>query len=340
MARKNPFANLLSPEETPSEVLHTENRALDYATKGASRAMLHSIGELAANADKLLEGETIVELDPALIDASFAKDRISLNNDEYREEFQRVLDGIRERGQDTPVLVRPHPQDPGRYMLVFGHLRRRAAAELGRKVRAVVRQMTDRDHVIAQGQENNSRANTSFIEKAIFASEIVKRGFDDDNATAMAALGADKSTLSKMLAVAGLPTPLLDAIGRARRIGRDRWYDLKQQLDMPGQMEMALDFVRTAEVVDLSGDEKFDALVLHLKRKKPVGRGRSQATKANWAPADGRLVAETVSDGKKYTLALKARGQDARAFGDYLTERLDSLYEDFRQRTDRQENGE
>ncbi|UXN76188.1 ParB/RepB/Spo0J family partition protein (plasmid) [Devosia sp. A8/3-2] len=114
------------------------------------------------------------------------------------------------------MLARPHPSQTGRYMLVFGHLRRRAAVELGRKVRAVIKPMTDRDHVIAQGQENNGRANTSFIEKAVFAAEITNRNFDDDNSTVMAALGADKSTLSKMLAVAGLPTPLLKAIGRAK----------------------------------------------------------------------------------------------------------------------------
>jgi ParB family chromosome partitioning protein len=335
MARKNPFANLLGHEEPA-----LDNRALDYATKGATRSLLSSIDEMAARADKLLEGETIVELDPATIDDSFAKDRFDLDDDDYKEEFQRVLEAVRERGQDSPVLVRPHPKQAGRYMLVFGHLRRRAAVELGRKVRAVIKQMTDRDHVIAQGQENNGRANTSFIEKAVFAAEIANRHFDDDNSTVMAALGADKSTLSKMLAVAGLPAPLLKAIGRAKRIGRDRWYDLKLLLDKPSNLEEALSFVASTATASLPSDERFDALVSHLKTRNVNSRPKARPDRASWAPADGCMAAESITDGKKFTLAIKARGPDARAFGNYLTEHLDRLYEEFLQRNDQQANGE
>lgn len=336
MARKNPFTALLTNDQPAPD-----SRALDYATKGATRSLLSSIGEMAEQADRLLEGETIVDLDPALIDDSFAKDRFGLDSDDYGQEFQAFVDLVRERGQDTPVLVRPHPKDAGRYMLVFGHLRRRAAVELGRKVRAVVKEMTDRDHVIAQGQENNGRANTSFIEKAVFAADIVNRRFDDDNSTVMAALGADKSTLSKMLAVAGLPAALLKSIGRAKRIGRDRWYDLKLLLDKPSSLEDALDFVASPTVAALPSDERFEALFTHLKLKTTrTGQRKTEPVRNSWAPADGRLAAEAIADGKKFTLALKARGPDARAFGDYLTEHLDRLYEEFRQRNDQQTDGE
>lgn len=335
MVRKNPFANLLGHEDQA-----IDTRALDYATKGATRSLLNSIDEMASQADQLLAGETIVELEPELIDDSFAKDRVALDDDDYAEEFRRVLDAVRERGQDTPVLVRPHPTAAGRYMLVFGHLRRRVAVQLGRKVRAVIKEMTDRDHVIAQGQENNGRANTSFIEKAVFAAEITNRRFDDDNSTVMAALGADKSTLSKMLAVAGLPAALLKGIGRARRIGRDRWYELKLLLDKPSNLDEALRFVATSDVASLPSDQRFDALVAHLKTNKVSARPKANPARASWAPADGRLAAEVTADGKKFTLAIKARGPDARAFGDYLTEHLDRFYEEFRQRADQQTNGE
>jgi ParB family chromosome partitioning protein len=335
MARKNPFANLIASEQPAADT-----RALDYATKGATRSLLSSIDEMAAQADQLLAGETIVEIDPGLIDDSFAKDRVALEDADYAEEFQRVLDAVRERGQDSPVLLRPHPSESGRYMLVFGHLRRRAAVQLGRKVRAVIKEMTDRDHVIAQGQENNGRANTSFIEKAIFAADIVSRKFDDDNSTVMAALGANKATLSKMLAVASLPAPLLAGIGRARRIGRDRWYALKLLLDKPGNLDRAIAFVALPSTAALGSDERFEALVAHIKSASRGTKPRSASAKTNWTPADGSLAAEAIGDGKKFTLALKARGTDARAFGDYLTEHLDRLYEEFRQHNGTQANGD
>ena len=37
-----------------------------------------------------------------------------------------------------------------------------------------------------------------------------------------------------------------------------------------------------------------------------------------------------VASGKKFTIALKAKGTDAAAFGDYLSENLSELYEAFR----------
>lgn len=62
MARKNPFANVMS--DTPTD----SNRAvLDYTIRGASKSILNSIDEMAARADKLLEGETVIELDPDLV---------------------------------------------------------------------------------------------------------------------------------------------------------------------------------------------------------------------------------------------------------------------------------
>ncbi|MFC7555837.1 ParB/RepB/Spo0J family partition protein [Pseudoroseomonas wenyumeiae] len=60
--------------------------------------------------------------------------------------------------------MRPHPTEPGRFQVAFGHRRLRAARDLAKPVRAVVRPLSDRELVLAQGQENSARANLSFIE--------------------------------------------------------------------------------------------------------------------------------------------------------------------------------
>ncbi|RWJ39882.1 MAG: plasmid partitioning protein RepA [Mesorhizobium sp.] len=82
---------------------------------------------MAARADKLAAGETIVELEPDTIDVSFVRDRRA--NDE--REFNELVEAVRENGQNSPILVRPHPKNVGRYMVVFGH-RRLEAAKYGR----------------------------------------------------------------------------------------------------------------------------------------------------------------------------------------------------------------
>lgn len=330
MARKNPFANLMDQggveERTP---------ALDYALKGASRSILSSIDELAARADKLMEGETVVELDPDMLDNSFVRDRL----DENDREFDELLAAIRDRGQDSPILVRPNPSQAGRYMIVFGHRRARVAKILERRVRAVIKDLGDREHVVAQGQENSARANLSFIEKALFAAKLSRLHYDDDNATILTALTIDRSTLSKMLSVASLPQRVLEAIGPAKGIGRDRWYELKALLEKPGSIDSALATIENAGFSDLPSEERFNAIVARLKSKKSTNRAKTEH-QLKWASEDGLLAAEMKAEGRRYTVSLKGKGSDAKAFGEYLSERLADMYQAYRQEKTTINNGD
>ncbi len=103
MARKNPFANLM--DDKPAE----EGRvALDYTIKGASKSILSSINEMASQADKLLAGETVVEIAPSDIDGSFVRDRMADDD----QEFEALVEAIRERGRTVPCCcgrIRPPP---------------------------------------------------------------------------------------------------------------------------------------------------------------------------------------------------------------------------------------
>jgi ParB family transcriptional regulator, chromosome partitioning protein len=122
----------------------------------------HNNAEVATLRRQLTEGQTIIELDADKIDSSFVSDRMD-SSDEATEELKEL---IRDQGQLVPILVRPHPKQQGRYQVAFGHRRLRAVRELGMKVRAVVREMTDEELIIAQGQENNARLDLTYIERA------------------------------------------------------------------------------------------------------------------------------------------------------------------------------
>ena len=119
MARKNLLAGLA--RWRPMTRGHHANAA--HPIRGASKSMIRSVSELAKQADATLEGETVVELNPDSIDGSFVSDRMG----DDKEQYQELLEAIRERGQDIPILVRPHPRIDGRYMIVFGHRRVRVA---------------------------------------------------------------------------------------------------------------------------------------------------------------------------------------------------------------------
>lgn len=321
MARKNPFANLMNDDRPDSGV------APDYTVKGASRSIITTIDELAERADKMLEGETVVELSPEVIEESFVRDRL----EEDPQDFDDLVSAIREHGQTSPILVRPHPHHDSRYMVVFGHRRLKAAAVLGRNVRAVVKPISDREHVIAQGQENSARADLSFIEKATFARRLSELHYDNDSTIVMTALSVDKATLSKMMSVANMPRDILEAIGGAKLPGRDRWYELKLLLERPANLATLREVLAATDLAGLNGDARFAFVIDALTRKKTAGYARSPKT-SKWVPKDKSvakaLSAEIRNDGKNYTLALKAR--DAVGFGEFIADSLDDLYAEYR----------
>lgn len=321
MARKNPFANILDDSEK-----RAPRSVVEYAARGASRSILSTLDEMAARADKLTSGEAIVELEPDLVDVSFVRDRRADNE----QEFNELLEAVRENGQNSPILVRPHPKTASRYMVVFGHRRLQVAKTLGRKVRAVIKEMEDREHVLTLGQENSARANVPFIERALFAADLARLRYDEDNSTILKALSIDRTTLSKMLSVAALPAKVLEAIGEAKGVGRDRWYELKLLMDKPSNQDVALEVVKEDGFAALPSDVRFDLLVRRLKSATSRKRAPAGPQKRSWTPNGGSLSADITADAKRFTLAIKAKSSEARAFGDYLSENLDRLYEAFR----------
>ncbi len=134
MSRKNPFANLdLASINSDKPVAKA-----GYGMTGAAKTVVRSIEEMAENTKRLMDGETIVEIEPQLLDVSFAADRLSEDDDE----FEALREAIKEQGQATPILVRPNPHNSERYMVVFGHRRARVAMDLGIRVKAVVKNLT------------------------------------------------------------------------------------------------------------------------------------------------------------------------------------------------------
>lgn len=335
MARKNVLSNLMSPASetlTPVNPVNDEPRQhVTYKGIGALGAVTRSIDALAAKADaakeieaKLTAGEVVIELEADQIEESFISDRLAHSDEQFRE----LVEAMRVRGQDSPILVRPHPSKDGVYQIAFGHRRAKAARLLGRPVRAVVKALTDRDHVIAQGQENSARADLSFLERATFAGELEARGFDRE--TIMAALSADKTTVSKMLSVVNrIPKAVRAGIGPALAIGRDRWHELATRFDEPANEDKAVEFLARERVKARVPEDRFNLVSSHLARKETPGAAvAGKPAPAEWVRKDGPVRASIKATGRQYTIALKSA--DATAFGAYITENLDRLYEAFR----------
>jgi len=188
MARKN-LIEISAPNPARVEaVAPRDNRPIaGFVPQERSAAPVGGITKTLGNITEKMEraselerqlaaGQTIVELDPGLIDASFVSDRLAID----AAELAQLVEQIREHGQQVPILVRPHPETRGRYQVAYGHRRLAAAREIGIRVRAVVRDLTDGQLVVSQGQENSARTNLSYIERALFASRLEERSFGRD----------------------------------------------------------------------------------------------------------------------------------------------------------------
>ncbi|MGL4525422.1 MAG: ParB/RepB/Spo0J family partition protein, partial [Aestuariivirga sp.] len=121
-----------------------------------------------------LSSNAVKELDPALIDDGGPKDRLAISDSDVAD----LAESIRLHGQQVPIMVRPLPETPGRYRIVYGRRRLRALKLIGVPAKALVRTLTDEQAILAQGQENSLRLDPSFVEKAIFVNELADSGYD------------------------------------------------------------------------------------------------------------------------------------------------------------------
>lgn len=293
---------------------------------GALGASLNAISERGKQAQeiekKLASGQTVIELDTALIDPSFVSDRMPLTD----QALSDLVDAIRESSQLSPILVRPHPETAGRYQTAFGHRRLRAVAILGLPVRAIVRELTDEEMVVAQGQENHARKDLSFIEKALFAQRLEGRGFG--RATIMSALSIYKSDLSNMLAVAHkIPAVLVEAIGPAPNIGRRGWIELAELLKSAKVIEAARHAAQAPLTQTQDSDERF-RMVLAAVKPVPV-KAKSEELK----DAEGSRIGKVTSNPKRLVVTVDRNLSPG--FAEYLSDKLPELIADFATSVDR-----
>ncbi|WP_331375379.1 plasmid partitioning protein RepB [Sinorhizobium chiapasense] len=336
MSRKDVFANLSQPAapvaDSVGEVRAPKSRIrpilgspeliqdASHSPVGAIGQSLSEVSERSRRAEeiekRLSEGQTVVSLDTANIDPSFIPDRML----GATEAHDRLVASIRDQGQQVPILVRPHPESPGRYQIAFGHRRLRAISDLGIQVKAIVRELTDEQLVVAQGQENSERQDLTYIEKARFAERLQQR-FSRD--VIMAAMSVYKSDLSNMLSVVSrIPDDIIDSIGPAPGVGRRSWIELADLLSNSKSLERAVSFLGAQDTQGLASEVKFKELLAHLKP-------RPKKAKADvWSTRAGARLAKVTHNDAKVEIIIDRK--EAPEFAAFVLDRLQSLFEESR----------
>lgn len=274
--------------------------------------------------------QTLRDIDTSLIDPSPFSDRLAITEDD----IQDLRDSIEGSGLRVPILLRPNTEKPGRFIIVYGRRRLEALKQLGKPARALIRDMSDVDSILAQGQENNARLDPSFIEKALFASSLENAGYE--SRIIQEALNVNKTYLSHMRrVVTNIPLEVIRLIGSAHGVGWKKWHEAVDLIvnngvdpEVPdGLFEKATD-----------RDSRFSIWLERLRRldrqkqvsTRPVGSNRKRTARPVIHEAQRTRIGEVRRNGGSVHLCTDPREPE---FSQWLDangeELLARLYDEF-----------
>lgn len=311
---------------TPEDTLSSDNKqSVPRVTAGAVKSIRDTFSDVERDyqllREQLSSGAVAIDIDPSLIDPSPFADRFIV---EDRGTFEILKQSIAEHGQEVPILVRDHPVTAGRYQSAYGHRRIRALQELNRTVKAYLRPLSDEELVLAQGIENSAREDLSFIERAVFALRMEERGFQ--RSVVQTALSVDRAEVSKLIAVANaIPDDIIEAIGRAPKIGRFRWQALANLLQDTAALARIRGVIATEDLKTTTSDERFAHLLTAGKAEPDAGKSRSNHLVAH--AENGLEIARLTKSTKQCRIQIDRRRDEA--FAAFVMAKIPQLYTDY-----------
>jgi ParB family chromosome partitioning protein len=228
-------------------------------------------------------------IDPQLVDESRYANR---DSGSYAgpawEAFKSEL--IESQGNVQPVVLRPAPDREGRFEVVFGHRRTRACRECGLPVLAVVMPLKDADLFLMMERENRSREDLSPWEQGESYRRALQSGLYRSLRQLAHAVGRDPGIVSRYVAIAELPAPVLKAFQSPVQIQK-RWGEKLAdavQRDPDGVVARAEALVEAAQ--GLAPAAVFEQL---------LGQERKRAESVEIRGEDGAVLASVRRKGSK-----------------------------------------
>ena len=323
MSRENPFAKL----DLAALGSNKASTKPGYAMTGAAKTVVRSIEDLAENTKRLMEGEVIVELDPQSLDPSSISDRLSDDGEEYQE----LKQAIQQQGQSTPILVRPSGRREALHGRVWASPCKGLPGNWVSRSRPSSRSWTTSHRQSHRGRKIRRVRTCRSLSAHFFAQNMLSSAMSKE--TVRASLAIDEAMLSKMLGVVEAVSPsIIKALGASKKIGRDKWLSLRQLVLSPTLLKAAEGHASSPEFLQLPEAERFDKLLEYLKRfktKSVAKQPKAKSSEKAWTSGDSAL--SLVMNAKSKKVAIELSNTEARPFSDWLSSRMDRLYDEYRQ---------
>lgn len=296
-------------------------------TRRHSSPVISNVGRALTH----LSEDVIVSLDPSKVEASPFKDRFEYDA-EADEKFGALKFSIATEGQRIPVLVRPHPTKSDHYQLAYGRRRRDAILAIMEesdrpeavKIKAYVRDLSDRQLIEEQTLENGPREDLSWIEKAMWAVQLKSSGISQRETASI--MGLSEVAVSQMFRVTSvIPEDIIFAIGRAQAAGRPKWTAFAELLKDRSRVGAVRKIVASAEFQQADGAERISQAM--RAATSPVHRGEEHVQDEILDFAIGGRVFGRMKSTLSGTIVTIPKKEQV--FARWLAERMPELMREF-----------
>lgn len=217
----------------------------------------------------------------------------------FREgDLNDLVASVRENGILQPILVRPHPRDSGRYQIVAGERRWRAAqkAQL-HEIPVVIRTLNDVETLEIALIENIQRADLDPIEEAKGYEALIEN-FGHTQEQLSKTIGKSRSHIANTLRLLGLPEPIQSY--------------LKEGSLTPGHARALITTDKPLEIAEqiVKGNLSVRDTETLAKTHKPGSpQGRQKKPEPNVKDADTRALEDNVSRSLGLRVSISDRGE-------------------------------
>jgi len=263
------------------------------------------------------DGENVIMLwvDPRRV---LVKEQVRTSMDE--EEYQELLESIRDNDQEDPCKVHPVKGDPDHdFQLVNGHRRHRAATELGRELLVFVyaKPGTDVARIISQFLSNRFHSNLVPIDEARMIQDLLDLGQRKE--TIASRTGMSAQTLDKRLALLRLPgdiqAKMEASVSKKERLGAGVAYEVSKLRSAPEMRELVRlveEHGMTISEVEAYVRDKLKPRPAHTPKPSPVASRRAMEQSPS-APSAGEDEIEAEEEAMPAPTSYRHRPSDRRA---------------------------
>ena len=226
-----------------------------------------------------------------------------------RAQLEELASSIREKGIVQPVLLRPTPDQAGRFQLVAGE-RRWRAAQIARlhEIPAVVRELTDAECYEIALIENIQRQDLSVIDEAQGYAKLLEiNSYTQDQLANV--IGKSRSHIANLLRLLGLPVTVQDLLrdghltmGQARPlVGHPQSEMLAQKIVSRGMSARQVEALTKTVINDTTPTAKMpvkvkkSANIKSLEQRAARELGLAMSIDWNMQAETGRLQIECKS---------------------------------------------